>query len=534
MATDQLDRRSFLKASLAASVLSATSAASAAEPAQASPARRPNVLFIMTDQQREDVMSGHGGAARTPNLDKLAAESFDCRTYFSQAPVCVPARCSLFTGRYGHAHRVLENNARLAPHEAHLFKVLKQAGYHLGYVEKNHLLDREEMNNFDVLDLKEERPAEGKRKEYVAFAKERMKRLAEVGSWASDTFHDFPPEVTDAYLSRQTAVKFIQEAPADRPFCLCVSFTDPHVPHLALRKFESQYPLDQVRVPESPAGVLEQKAPRFLIKREVQGSLKATEEDKRRYLAVYYSMISWVDQNIGTILAALDGRGLRDNTIIVFTSDHGDFNFQYGMCKKDLVLLDCLLHVPFMISWKGQIQPRRFDRSLVEQVDVMPTLLELCGLAIPFGCQGKSLGALLKGENDQHKDTVYAEICPPYYRNDYKTPEEFLAEWKRAQTTPGHPLRFTASYNVPGDHCRSMRTREWKYIWYASGFEELYDLKNDPGETVNLALKPANRARCSAMRLQLFEWAVRTQDPRDPAMEKKQAKDFTAWKIGSA
>ena len=97
----------------------------------ATPAVRPNLLVLMTDQQRYDAMSAHGGWVRTPVLDRMAAEGCDLRGHYAQAPVCVPSRTSLFTGRYPHAHRVLENDARLASHEVHLFKALKQAGYHL-------------------------------------------------------------------------------------------------------------------------------------------------------------------------------------------------------------------------------------------------------------------------------------------------------------------------------------------------------------------------------------------------------------------
>lgn len=491
----------------------------------------PNILFIMTDQHRFDGLSCHGGMARTPNLDRLASQGVDCRQYFSQAPVCVPSRCSLFSGRYPHATRVRENDERLAPHEIHLFKALKQAGYHLGYVEKNHLLEESEFRNFDFYDFCEGDEGNLVRKEFLAFKKSRSQRMTQIGAWAGATFHDYPEEVTTPYLSRQKAAHFLQTAPRDKPFCLTVSFSDPHAPHVALRKFEKMYPLDEIELPECPPGVLEQKAPRYKIKQEAQGSLKASDEDKKRYLAVYYSMISWVDENIGHILRALDERGDRDNTIIVFTSDHGDFNFHYGMCKKDLVLLDALLHVPFMLSWQGRIEPGAIDSTMVEEVDVLPTLLELADVPVPLGCQGKSLVPLLRRETTEHKEHVYAEVCHPWMRNPYKTHEQFITDWNQyARGEQPHLLRWTARFNVPGDYNKMIRSREWKYVWYADGFEELYDLRSDPHEFTNLAALAEHHGAKGEMKMRLLEWDALSEDPLGPIKQRKLAQSYGAWK----
>ena len=134
-------------------------------------------------------MSRYGGPCRTPNLDALAGQSADFRKGFAQTPVCVPSRCTIFAGRYPHAHGAMENDSRLASYEPHLFKVCKEAGYHLGYVEKNHLLDERELRNFDFLDVEQHgskrrvpRHLHDQRKSYEAFAKAAGKRLGEVAS----------------------------------------------------------------------------------------------------------------------------------------------------------------------------------------------------------------------------------------------------------------------------------------------------------------------------------------------------------------
>ncbi len=495
--------------------------------------RRPNILFIMTDQQRFDAMSAHGGQARTPNLDRLGGEGADLRRFFTQSPVCVPSRCNIFSGRYPHSHRVRENHTRLDRHEPHLFKVLKQGGYRLGYVGKNHLLEGAEFANFDYVDTEETRrdvQPGSQREAYLKFKKAQGTKLRTVASWASAAWHDFDDAVTDTGMNGDSAIRFLREASTEEPFCLTVSFTDPHAPHIAPRRFEADYPLDAIRLHPTHEGDLDAKAPRFRIKQRVQGSLDATERDKRHYVAVYSAMVSFVDEQVGRILAALDEAGLREDTIVVFTADHGDFNFEHDMCKKDLVLLDCLLHVPCLVRWPGHVKVRAVEGTMVEQVDLYPTLLELCGLEVPFGCQGVSFRGLLEGTTDSHKDTVHAEICPPHFVNRYQTPDEFVADWQANHETPGHPLCWSAPFNVPGDFVKMIRTDRWKYIWFVDGFEELYDLQADPREWHNLAANPEHAATRDGLRLRLFEWCVRSEDPLDPKWHRQYLEQFD-WQV---
>jgi len=494
---------------------------------------RPNILFIMTDQQRFDALGANGNdVIRTPNLDGLAASAVNVRDYFTQCPVCVPSRCTLFTGRYPHSHRVRENHTRLeADRDIHLFRALKQAGYSLGYVGKNHLLENEEFDRFDYADVwGANHESTGEQEDACnAFARGRGALMRERGVWAGATFHDFPFEATRPHIKASSAIRFLEERPKDRPFCLTVSFSDPHAPHIAPRKYEQVYPLAAMKLHPTREGELAEKARRFQVKVRASGADRATEEDRRRFMAVYFSMISWVDENVGRILSKLGELGLERDTIVVFTSDHGEFCFEHGMCKKDLVLLDSLLRVPLLISWPGRLAPREIAGTFVEEVDVMPTLLDLAGQPVPNGVQGRSFLPLLEGETDSHKDTVYAEICPPSLHNPYGTYEEFRAAWEEHHETPGHQLCWTAPFNVPGDFTKMIRTRDHKYIWYWDGQQELYDLRADPNEWFNLADDPAHEGVRNDLKMRLLEWLALSEDPLDLKAIRELQQEYSAW-----
>ncbi|MFP4381262.1 MAG: sulfatase [Candidatus Sumerlaeia bacterium] len=482
---------------------------------------KPNLLFIMTDQQRFDALGANGnGLIHTPNLDKLAAAGANVQSYYSNCPVCVPSRCTLFTGRYPHSHRVRENHNLLEfGREIHLFRVLKQAGYTLGYTGKNHLLESEEMENFDYVKVKEASDAPELKEWYADY----RKKMAEEGKpelWRGGVFHDFPEETTRTYQTGSGAIEFLKKQTKDQPFCLCASFSDPHVPHLAPAKFKDLYPEDKMQPYSWSEGELEKKARRFGMKWRAQKADRVDDEGRRHYMAVYYGMISWVDEMIGRILDELKAQGLDENTIIVFTADHGEFCFEHNMYKKDLVLLESLLHVPFLICWPGKLESQVVKDAMMEEVDVMSTILDLMGIEAPFGIQGTSFAPCLKGERQGHKDAVFAEICPPWLYNKFESYEAFEEHHGGWESTP---------YNVPGDYTKAIRERNFRYIWYGTGEEELYDLRTDPQEFDNVAEHPDYQAEKSRLKLRLLEWGALTEDPLDPLSIRQLQKHYDQW-----
>lgn len=490
---------------------------------------RPNLLFILTDQQRFASIGANGlPEAHTPVLDALARSGVNLQDYFATCPVCVPSRATLFTGRYPHSHQARENYSLMeAGREVHLFRILKQAGYRIGYCGKNHLVDDQEKENFDWFDARgSERPAP---EELPLIEQYLTWRLEESGVplgtseiWRTGYVHDGPPERTRAWQTAQAGIEFLEtQAGGEDPFCLCVSFEDPHVPHMALREYYELHARAPIEVPPFDGeDELAGRARRWLIKYGAMNAQAATADDKRRYIAVYRAMISWVDTQVGRILAALDAIGRRADTLIVFTSDHGDFGFAHGLPKKDLVLVDDLLHVPCIFSWPGRLRPHAPKGALVEQVDMLPTILELLDLEAPLGVQGRSFAGLLHETRASHKDAVFAEICPPYLYCKYRTFEEFAAENGGRGRTP---------FNVPGDFCKSIREHTLRYVWYGSGEEELYDLQRDPAGRRNLAGDPGYAADKARLKLRLLEWNALTEDPLDANLRRDLQAQYDRW-----
>jgi arylsulfatase A-like enzyme len=493
-------------------------------------AARPNILFLMTDQLRFDALSCHDGWIRTPNLDRLAAAGADLRGHYAQAPVCVPSRCSLFSGRYPHAHGVMENDLRLPGREPHLLKILRQHGYYLTYSGKNHLLPELELvANVDRCYSQGQPLGPSRARDaYAALERESHEHLLTRDCYGSGRWHDFPDEVTTSGMIAAQTIAHIEGAPTDRPWCAIGSFSDPHVPHVAPRRFAALYPEDELPLPawQPPPEGCEPR--RLRVKRGVQGVAHADEAARRRYLAVYGAMCSYVDELIGRIHGALQPRPDANRTIVVFVSDHGDFCWHRGMVKKDLVLYDDLVHVPALIHWPGGIAPRTVRGTLTEHVDILPTLLELAGLPTPPEIQGRSFAPLLRGQLSDHRDEVHAEVCYPWMRSVHETPEEYRAAWQADQATGG-PLADSAPFNVPGDHTRCVRTREWKYIWFVDGFEELFHVASDPAEARNLARDPGHAAVLLDMRRRLADWQAATPTMVDPTSEARHRATYGAW-----
>ncbi|MFS0726658.1 sulfatase [Paenibacillus sp. 1P07SE] len=450
----------------------------------------PHLLFIMTDQQRKDSLGCYGGtSAATPHLDRLASSSAAFDHFYVNNPVCVPSRCSFLTGRYPSAHRSRDLERPLDPGEPHLFRLLQEAGYRLALAGKNHALPKEELALFD------HRLERGHRKASVPSA---------TGVYGSGR----DPGSLEQYSTVQLcedAKAYMRQAAAEQPeqpFCLWLSIPDPHTPIQVPEPYDTI--VNRQQLPPRVEPMLDKSKPNSqqLLQR-LQGVAAAEPALIDEYRAIYYGMVALIDEQVGSVLDELEQLGLSEQTIIVYTSDHGEYLGDHGMVRKSWNFYDCLMNVPFMLQWKGKLKPARITDTMAESVDLLPTLLELIGLLPPEGVQGRSFAALLRGETDVHKDKVYAEAGHP----GQLPPASTIEEWQTLEK-PGPYWMISAMQGC------MVRTLDWKLCRYANGESELYDLAADPGETVNLYAEPSARSAKLTMLELMTDTLMAVQDPR--------------------
>ncbi|MSU66437.1 MAG: DUF4976 domain-containing protein [Opitutus sp.] len=442
-------------------------AALGALPATAAMAAPPNIVFIMTDQQSADAMSYRMGDRylKTPALDRLAARSTSFTKAYTPNPLCMPARNSIFTGRYPHETGVTDNTpiALDAAEFVSMGTYFQRAGYQTAYFGKWHLA------------YPENQPAAH-------------------GFATLDTGH------IDAD-NAELAAKFLGRK-HDQPFLLVVSFLNPHnVCELARGQELNNGPIGEPpsaeKLPPAPANLAPPRNepdtmaqiragyhanPQFPV-----GNFNPVMWQALRW--GYYRLIEKVDAEIGKVLAAVQAAGLEDNTLIVFTADHGECAGAHGFNQKT-VFYEESARVPFIVSAPGQRTARLSEKFTNTGTDILPTMLDFAGLARPAKLTGLSLRPLANGESV----TVWRD--------------QVVVQNNMSQTYP-------VNGNVPTTEGRMIRTDRYKYCVYAHGQnrESLVDLEKDPGEMANLARDPAYRETLLAMRERLRKWGVGNHDP---------------------
>ena len=236
------------------------------------------------------------------------------------------------------------------------------------------------------------------------------------------------------------------------------------------------------------------------------GVREDSEEDLRRLMGVYYGMIRFIDDGVGQIMATLAALGLAEKTIVVFCSDHGDLMGEHAMQCKGGVFYDALTRVPLIVAWPGTLAANQVDESLVNLVDVVPTLLHLQGLPIPRAMHGQPLPTVTATAARDAAFSEYGAGGPPFTMQDL---EQMPHPWGR--TTLIASLRAREAEG----RRKMVRTRQWKYVHDPMGDgDELYDLVADPWELTNVAADARHAAVLAEMRLRLADWAIHTEDAR--------------------
>lgn len=357
---------------------------------------RPNVLFVMADQHRASATSCYGNRdIRTPNIDALARSGAHAAFCFSNAPLCCPYRATLMTGNYAHRVGVPTNYQTLRPLGPLLAEQFRAAGYAAGYVGKFHAYFPSGNRNEDDR-LNGYTPPEG-RLGFLDFWRG-MNDGHSYHEWLSyidDRREPVPMHRFQADVQAEQAVEFLQRqattAPA-QPWFLCVSFAPPHPPFDCPPQYPPHY--EHAAIPGNvPEGICAGYA--------------------RKNIARYYGLIEAVDENLGRLMATLERLGQAENTVVVYTSDHGELLAAHGYMGHKRWPYDESIRVPLAVRWPGRIAAGRILQKPVAAIDLYPTLLGLAGLTIPGHVDGRSAAqALLTGDESDREEFVY---CAMHY-----------------------------------------------------------------------------------------------------------------------
>jgi len=431
----------------------------------------PNIIFIMCDQMRADAIGATGNSnARTPHLDKLAANGVLFRNNFVNNPVCLPSRISMFSGLYPSQTGVLNNKHKgdWLTFKNSLPWYFKEAGYQTAYVGKNHTYIESELENFDYVSIRG-------REECRAYSK------YVPPNWHSDIF--WPEEDCNPGKNTREAIEIINRSNPDIPFFLHVSYFDPHPPYMAPSEYTSRYSADDLELPEyiDPGKLGDRLA-------QHQKALhydRISETDLKETLRYYHASVEWgVDHQVGEILKALEKKGITDNSIVVFTSDHGDFMGEYQMVRKGMFLYDALLHVPLIWYAPGHLKKGLSLDHMTQNVDILPTLLDLAGMQVPDQISGRSLKNAMHGIDPIDDDyvvyasAVYSDLPEGYWDNPepYFNPDSPVPFHSRVEN-----LTWQSQYRTV-----MARTRNWKLILSESHEPELYRMDGRHVERENL------------------------------------------------
>lgn len=425
-----------------------------------------NILYLLTDQMRYDALSCNGApVCRTPAIDGLARRGTNFTSAYSANALCTPARASILTGVYPHMHGQLANMGNfngVFDRQVLNWKgyscYLKRRGYRTGYIGKWHLPEEgnKEIWSFDVWDTERDydQYLQGKGISYDMGISE-VQHL----EWGEDAPFCGPSVLStqdhhDGWVADRACRMLETFAGKQEPFMLCAAFHGPHFPYAVPEPFCGMYRPEDVPRWDNFGETFRDKP--VVQQKELMrwNTAQLTWKDWQKVIAAYWGYCSYLDSLTGQILGKLEELGLTENTMVVFSTDHGDMLGSHRLFNKGFNMYEEDHHIPLIIACPGKAEGISMD-PFVNTVDLMPTFLDAAGCETPAGVQGKSLMPMLEGK------------VPQGWR------QESFSEFN------GYESTLLTS--------RMVRTRKWKYVYNPFGQDELYDMESDPGELHNLA-----------------------------------------------
>lgn len=483
-------------------------------------ADRPNILWYCSDQQRFDTIGAlNNPHVNTPCLDAFMKQAVTFDYAYCQSPICTPSRSSFLTGMYPSAVGVNGNGNERWPGyyaERLLPNILRQAGYHCGLVGKLHLAGaanaRENRvddgyeyfqyshapkgpNDFghDYADWLRQQGADpeallleyNKMDSYRKGATEKSFGGVFEPTEESD---NVPPHLHQTFWCTEKSIKFIDKnRRPNQPWMLSVNPFDPHAAFDPPYEYFKRYDPESMPGAHFEDGDLEHQQKLTDANVDFQSRPEHPDTwDHKLVQAAYYAMIEQVDHEFGRLLDHLDAIGERENTIVVYMSDHGEALCDHGLLLKGCRFFEGLTRVPLMISWPEKYCKDLVSDALVELVDLAPTFLDAAGLPTPYWVQGRSLTGVLEGKTDTHRDFVRTE--------------------------------FFGAINYPDHtHATMYRDRKWKLMSYhGKDLFELYDLENDPWEHNDLSQSEAHQDILHDLIRKSFDAAIYAAPPFAP------------------
>ncbi|VGO11786.1 Arylsulfatase [Pontiella desulfatans] len=419
-----------------------------------------NIVVVNPDQMRWDYMTPNGHPfIGTSNLSRLAAMGTNFERAFVSCPMCGPSRVSVVTGQYPSEHGCRNYGGRMHPEHPNLFHNLKAAGYHRALFGKDHIMAEDAIG---VLYDEGEDICIGNMDDHPDYAR----------SWSAGVLDPSSPSNLTERLTSAGLDYIDRRCQTGEPFFLTLNYQDPHPYFACPEPYASMFSPDQFDLPSNfRRGPVAGEPRRMTLWRENSRSGEATEEDFKKAMAMYCGQIRYVDDQLGRVLDKLEERGILDETIVLFWSDHGEFLGDYGVTHKMAAFYDSLVRVPLVLWDPSGTIPKGRQANLVEALDVFATVLDLCGVPQPEGSRAYSL----LSANHEPRADVFAEggiqMAPL---------EEPIR--KANLRAPHGPTHFGAG--------AMLRTDRWKLCTHSFDGWELYDLENDPSDSCNLYDKP--------------------------------------------
>lgn len=483
-----------------------------------------NVLFIMADQLRADHLACYGHPyIKTPNIDALAKRGVQFSRAFVNSGVCGPSRMSYYTGRYPSTHGATWNRVPLSVGEVTMGEYLRPHKLHLALAGKTHVMpDNEGLarlhidggselgqllynGGFEEVDRYDGHHEPGKESGYPAYLRQhgydsddpwtdfvisaRNAQGESVSGWHMRNAC-FPAIVKEehsetAYMTNQ-AIDFMKSK-GDSPWVMHLSYVKPHWPYIAPAPYHQQYSAEQcLPVIRSVEEKIDAHPVVAAYREHEESQSFSQDECIRTVRPAYQGLITQLDDHLGRLFEHMEQQGLMDNTLIIFTADHGDFLGDHWLGEKEL-FYDAAQHVPLLVmdprpeanSTRGQVLT-----NMVESVDILPTILESLSLPIPeHRLEGRSLINVLHGKSTSWRNIVYSEL-------DYS--------YRRARLILGKTVANSKAWSI--------RTEKWVYVYWMDAPEQLYDLENDPHQMQDLGRSFSHQAIRSELREQLLAW----------------------------